>query len=61
MFIILFSSCISRMPSLDRLFNKSSGGYARVGADDRRGGPGRGRTSDEENRLIDELDEEWDA
>ena len=51
------------MPSLDRLFNKSSGGYVRVGADDRRGGRngGRGRTPDDENRLIDELDEEWDT
>jgi len=63
MFVILFSSCLSRMPSLDRLFNKSSGGYVRVGADDRRGGRngGRGRTPDDENRLIDELDEEWDT
>jgi hypothetical protein len=47
------------MPSLNRLFNKS--GYQRVGADDRRGGPNgavRGRTPDDENRLIDQLDEE---
>jgi hypothetical protein len=59
MFVILFSSCTSRMPSLNRLFNKS--GYQRVGADDRRGGPNgavRGRTPDDENRLIDQLDEE---
>jgi hypothetical protein len=59
MFIILFSSCFSRMPSLNRLFNKS--GYHRVGSDDRRGGPNgsvRGRTPDDENRLIDQLDEE---
>jgi hypothetical protein len=47
------------MPSLNRLFNKS--GYHRVGSDDRRGGPNgsvRGRTPDDENRLIDQLDEE---
>ena len=57
MFIILFSSCTSRMPSLNRLFNK--GGYQRVGADDRRpNGSARGRTPDDENRLIDQLDEE---
>jgi hypothetical protein len=59
MFIILFSSCISRMPSLNRLFNKS--GYHRLGSDDRRGGANssvRGRTPDDENRLIDQLDEE---
>lgn len=61
MFIILFSSCTSRVPSLNRLFNKS--GYMRLGADDRRGGhngSARGRTPDDENRLIDQLDEEWD-
>ena len=45
------------MPSLNRLFNKS--GYQRVGADDRRpNGSARGRTPDDENRLIDQLDEE---
>ena len=63
MFVILFSSCTQRLPSLNRLFNKSGGaGYHRVGADDRRGsgGGGRGRTADDENRLIDQLDEEWD-
>jgi hypothetical protein len=61
MFIILFSSCASRVPSLNRLFNKGS--YVRVGTDDRRGGyhgSARGRTPDDENRLIDQLDEEWD-
>ena len=60
MLIILFSTCTQRMPSLNRLFGGGGGGgYQRVGADDR--GPGRGRTEDQENRLIDELDEEWDA
>lgn len=68
MFIILFSSlgnCVrfKRSPSHD--------GYARAGSDSRggfigaiggrgaRGSGGRGDV-DAENRLIDQLDEEWD-
>lgn len=33
-----------------------------MGTEDRRngGGIGRGRTADDENRLIDDLNEEWD-
>ena len=48
------------MPSLQRLFNKSpsAGGYARVG--DGVNGSARPRTADDENRLIDQLDEEWE-
>lgn len=50
MFIILTSSCARCMPSRR--------GYSRVslGADSR----GRGRRDESENRLIDNLDEEWD-
>ncbi|KAJ4378697.1 Cation-independent mannose-6-phosphate receptor CI-MPR [Didymella sp. IMI 355093] len=50
MFIILTSSCARFMPSRR--------GYSRVslGADSR----GRGRRDESENRLIDQLDEEWD-
>ena len=49
MFIILTSSCARFMPSRR--------GYSRVslGAD-----RGRGRRDESENRLIDQLDEEWD-
>ncbi|KIW73932.1 hypothetical protein PV04_02011 [Phialophora macrospora] len=58
MFVILFSSCTQRMPGgVTQLF-AGRRGYHRVGADDRH--PGRGRTPDDENRLIDQLDEEWE-
>ena len=61
MFQIIFGSCLNRLPSTGRLFNSKRGGYVRVGTEDRRnGGIGRGRTSDDENRLIDDLNEEWD-
>ena len=65
MFIILFSSCIQSMPSVQRLFGgRGRGGYHRVGADDYRNGNGnargRGRDAEAENRLIDSYDEEWD-
>ncbi|KAH0830898.1 putative mannose 6-phosphate receptor-like protein [Fonsecaea pedrosoi] len=47
----------SRMPGgVTQLF-AGRRGYHRVGTDDRHG---RGRTPDDENRLIDQLDEEWD-
>ncbi|ORY18047.1 hypothetical protein BCR34DRAFT_583306 [Clohesyomyces aquaticus] len=55
MFIILTSSCARFLPSRR--------GYSRVslGADSGRGGRGaRGARNDDENRLIDNLDEEWD-
>lgn len=58
MVTILFSSCARRMPSFNRAFN--SGGYHRVGNSPSTAGRGRGRTPDDENRLIDQLDEEWD-
>ncbi|KAF2179024.1 mannose 6-phosphate receptor domain-containing protein, partial [Zopfia rhizophila CBS 207.26] len=50
MFIILTSSCVRFLPSRR--------GYSRVslGHDNGR----RGRRNDDENRLIDNLDEEWD-
>lgn len=57
MFIILFSSCIQRAPSL-KDFGGRRGGYHRVGTDDARNG--RGRDREAENRLIDSYDEEWD-
>lgn len=60
MFIILFSSCIQRAPSLQRLFGGRRGGYHRVGGnDDVRNGRG-GRDREAENRLIDSYDEEWE-
>ncbi|KAL9619307.1 MAG: hypothetical protein Q9160_006072 [Pyrenula sp. 1 TL-2023] len=58
MITILFSSCTRHMPSFNRAFN--SGGYHRVGTGPSSGGRERGRTPDDENRLIDQLDEEWD-
>lgn len=71
MFLILFGSCLSRLPSTQRLFGgRGRGGYLRVGTDDYRngnsargggGGGGRGRDSEAENRLIDSYDEEWDS
>ena len=65
MFVILFSSLASCL-RLKR--SPSSSGYTRAGTDSRGGFigaiGGRGRTSgrdlDAENRLIDQLDEEWD-
>lgn len=65
MFIILFSSCFQRMPSLQRLFGgRGRGGYHRVGTDDYRNGAGRGsgrgRDAEAENRLIDSYDEDWE-
>lgn len=48
MAIILFSSCSKCLPGMGR----SSRGYSAIA--------GRGRRPDDENRLIDNLDEEWD-
>lgn len=59
MFQILLGPCLSRLPSTERLFNSKRGGYVRVGTDERNRGVVRGRTSDDENRLIDDLNEEW--
>lgn len=47
-----------RLPSTDRLFNSKRGGYVRVNTDERNRGVTR-RSSDDENRLIDDLNEEW--
>jgi len=55
---IILGPCLNRLPSTGRLFNSKRGGYVRVGDEDRR--IGRGRTADDENRLIDDLNEEWD-
>ncbi|KZF23529.1 vacuolar sorting receptor [Xylona heveae TC161] len=49
MFVILFSSCLRFMPKRRR--------YSRVSNGNARGRAGR---TDDENRLIDQLDEEWD-
>jgi hypothetical protein len=60
MFIIFFSSCTRRMPGgVTQLF-AGRRGYHRVGTDDTRPAAGHGRTPDDENRLIDQLDEEWE-
>lgn len=54
MFIILFSSCARFLPGRK--------GYSRVGNNFNGSSAGRrGRSnSDDENRLIDQLDEEWE-
>jgi cation-dependent mannose-6-phosphate receptor len=52
MFIILTSSCARFMPSRR--------GYNRVSLGHESGRNGRGRGNEDENRLIDNLDEEWD-
>lgn len=71
MFVICFSSLANSL-RLNR--PSSSGGYTRTGGDTHgsfigaiggrggRGGEGQGRRRDvdAENRLIDQLDEEWD-
>lgn len=59
MFIILFSSCTQRMP--DRVTELFAGrrGYHRVGTNDNHSG-GRNNDPEAENRLIDQLDEEWE-
>jgi cation-dependent mannose-6-phosphate receptor len=50
MFVILTSSCARFLPSRR--------GYSRVSLGHERGG--RTRRNDDEDRLIDNLDEEWD-
>ncbi|KAL9095128.1 MAG: hypothetical protein Q9165_002731 [Trypethelium subeluteriae] len=49
-FVIVFSSCARFLPSRR--------GYTRVSANG--SAQGRGSNSEDENRLIDQLDEEWD-
>jgi len=60
MFIILFSSCTQRMP--DRITELFAGrrGYHRVGTNEHHTASRRNRTPEDENRLIDQLDEEWE-
>ena len=58
MFVILFSSCTRKVPNVTQLF-AGRRGYHRVGTDDH-GPGGPRRTPDDENRLIDQLDEEWE-
>lgn len=53
-FIIATSSCTRCLPSR-RGYGRVSSGVNGAGT-----GRGRGRDSDAENRLIDELNEEWD-
>ncbi|KAK3069047.1 Cation-independent mannose-6-phosphate receptor CI-MPR, partial [Teratosphaeriaceae sp. CCFEE 6253] len=56
-FVILTSSCARFLPSR-RGYQRVNGGLGGSGSG---GGRGRGRgDSDAENRLIDELNEEWD-
>lgn len=58
-FIIITSSLARVIPGLK---DRNGGGYSRVPANGvANGGRGRGRTADDENRLIDQLDEEWDG
>lgn len=52
MFVILTSSCARFLPSRR--------GYNRVSFNGDRDGGRRGRRNEDENRLIDNLDEEWD-
>jgi cation-dependent mannose-6-phosphate receptor len=60
-FVILTSSCARCLPSR-RGYSRVNGGFGGSG----NGGSGsggrraRGDSSDAENRLIDELNEEWD-
>ena len=58
MFQIICGPCLRQFPGTGRIFNPKRGGYIRVSNDDRR--TGRGQSSDDENRLIDDLNEEWD-
>jgi cation-dependent mannose-6-phosphate receptor len=50
--VILTSSCARFLPSRR--------GYSRVSLGHDSGRGGRGRRNDDEDRLIDNLDEEWD-
>jgi cation-dependent mannose-6-phosphate receptor len=52
MFQILFSSCMRFLPGRR--------GYSRLSLNGNGSSGGRGRHSEDENRLIDELDESWD-
>lgn len=52
MFIIATSSCAGFLPGRR--------GYVSVSANGNGSSRGRGSRADDENRLIDQLDEEWD-
>jgi cation-dependent mannose-6-phosphate receptor len=58
MAVILTASCARFIPGMST-FGRGRGGYSRVSTSGMNGGTG-GRHSDDENRLIDQLDEEWD-
>lgn len=66
MFVIIFSSLVNlfnckRSPAgsgYTRADSNGRGGF--IGAIGGRGARGQGRDVDAENRLIDQLDEEWD-
>ena len=67
MTVIAFSSLGRCIPGVSRLFEGRKGGYNRVGTLEENGfangnGNARGRTSgnEDENRLIDQLDEQWE-
>lgn len=59
MFIILFSSCTQRMPERVTELFAGRRGYHRVGTNDNRSSRAN-RDPEAENRLIDQLDEEWE-
>lgn len=62
MFVILTSSC-SRLPFVGRIISGGRKGYSRLSLNGDGFGHGgrRGRAdSDDENRLIDQLDETWE-
>lgn len=63
MSIILLSSLGGLFRSKRPALGGSSSGYSNLNtsSDGRRGQPGGRGDVDEENRLIDQLDEEWDG
>lgn len=54
MVIILFSSCMRFVP-----FRRNKGGYGQADGNGYANGYGRGGTLEDENRMIDDLNEEW--
>lgn len=67
MTIIFFSSIGRFIPGFDRLFGGRKGGYNRLSlteedgyANGSAGGRGRRGGNEDENRLIDQLDEQWE-
>lgn len=67
MTVIFFSSLGRCIPGADRLFGGRKRGYARASSFDENGyanggvnGRGRRGVNEDENRLIDQLDEQWE-